>query len=602
MKQRLRSLYAIIFTVFCIVFFSFRESEELNLFISPKGSDLNSGSINSPLRTLIKAQALIRVALSSKKYVKINVNLRGGTYFINKPLLFTTKDGGTATCMVEYKSYKREKPVIAGGMTLPKQWVKADKVKNYWKVKLTLPFDGNLNQLFANGKRLHRASSPTFYTVGPIKQYAQQIQGLKHNFKTVADLRRKDLLPFCSFAYNGSDLDNLDTDDINNAELLLFHSWNCSWHNIEKVDKTYSSVYLKSPANLPVGFFENRTRYTIENCKKYLKMPEDWYYDKAKKELWYVAKENQNPNALFFIVPKINQLILLRGDPKNDISVQNISFTGLYFQYTNAPRGINVDAKLMSAGVGTNVPWLDSKTGFSTYVFDVESGQAVTLQSARNVIFKNCSFSKLGSYALRIDQYSDNNKVFNSEFYDLGGGGVIIGFNHSNPSSVGIPVESSPSNNIISNCHIHGIGIIYPSSVGIAIMNAKKSLISNNVIYNTPYSGISCGLTLGFSKNNYTTDNVIENNRIHDVLRLLADGGGIYTLGVQPHTVIKGNTIYNIYRSKDAIGSYNNGIFFDEGSSDMYVDKNVIYQIQNKGVRFNKTDSTNIIWGNNNIK
>jgi hypothetical protein len=53
--------------------------------------------------------------------------------------------------------------------------------------------------------------------------------------------------------------------------------------------------------------------------------------------------------------------------------------------------------------------------------------------------------------------------------------------------------------------------------------------------------------------------------------------GGIYTLGVQPDTVISGNEIYNVGCDEGAYGYGGWGIYLDEGSSYMTVENNLVY-------------------------
>ena len=59
-------------------------------------------------------------------------------------------------------------------------------------------------------------------------------------------------------------------------------------------------------------------------------------------------------------------------------------------------------------------------------------------------------------------------------------------------------------------------------------------------------------------------------------MQFLGDGGGIYTLGWQPGSVIEGNDIHDILRSKLNHASDNNGIFMDEGSKGYLVKNNTI--------------------------
>ncbi len=67
----------------------------------------------------------------------------------------------------------------------------------------------------------------------------------------------------------------------------------------------------------------------------------------------------------------------------------------------------------------------------------------------------------------------------------------------------------------------------------------------------------------------------IEDNHIHDLGKgWLSDFGAIYTLGVQPGTVIRGNHIHDIKASRYG-GS---GIYLDEGSSEILVENNLCYR------------------------
>lgn len=53
--------------------------------------------------------------------------------------------------------------------------------------------------------------------------------------------------------------------------------------------------------------------------------------------------------------------------------------------------------------------------------------------------------------------------------------------------------------------------------------------------------------------------------------------GGIYTLGIQPDTVISGNVIYNVGCDEGSYGYGGWGIYLDEGSSGMLVENNLVY-------------------------
>ena len=73
------------------------------------------------------------------------------------------------------------------------------------------------------------------------------------------------------------------------------------------------------------------------------------------------------------------------------------------------------------------------------------------------------------------------------------------------------------------------------------ILNSGQSrtLILSGNIHDLFYTGVSCGWEGGYQEN-VSRDNLIGWNHIHHIGHaLLSDMGGIYTLGVQPGTVLR---------------------------------------------------------------
>lgn len=104
-------------------------------------------------------------------------------------------------------------------------------------------------------------------------------------------------------------------------------------------------------------------------------------------------------------------------------------------------------------------------------------------------------------------------------------------------------------------------------------MNAFSVSICHNHIFDFFYSGISCGWEWGYQEN-ISRDNLIAFNRIHDLgHKVLSDMGGIYTLGVQPGTVLRNNVIYNVTAAH--YGGW--CIYPDEGSSHLLIEDNICY-------------------------
>jgi hypothetical protein len=80
-------------------------------YVSPTGDDTNPGSLEKPFATLQRAQQAAHQKHGT-------VFLRGGTYYLPSPLVFTAEDSGTPDTPEIIQDYQNEKPVISGGVRL----------------------------------------------------------------------------------------------------------------------------------------------------------------------------------------------------------------------------------------------------------------------------------------------------------------------------------------------------------------------------------------------------------------------------------------------------------------------------------------------------
>jgi Right handed beta helix region len=187
---------------------------------------------------------------------------------------------------------------------------------------------------------------------------------------------------------------------------------------------------------------------------------------------------------------------------------------------------------------------------------------------------ERCRFAHLGGYAIALGEGSEENRILHNQMTDLGAGGVKIG-DPKIPSSV--PTQTS-ANQIAYN-HIHDIGIVYPAAVGVWIGQSSNNIVARNEINDTFYTAISVGWTWGYGPT-ATKGNLVEFNSMHHIGRgMLSDMGCIYTLGVQPGTVERNNLCHDVSRYK--YGGW--GIYTDEGSSDIVIEKNIVYRCEDGG-------------------
>lgn len=578
--------------LFCISLADCFAQGAKKFYVSESGADTNVGSLTQPFATFKKAVSAVRNEKKNGLSENIEVIFRKGIYTLDNPIVFTKDDSGDSIHSISYMSYPGEQVIISGGRRLSNAWV--NESGNIWKMKLdnTIPGQKTIRSLYADDSRLENANSGFLYTTGGLPEFANSFKVGKYDYKNSDRLKKDSLNSFCGFSFSGNDLNTVVNDA--SASIVLYGSWEASWHKIFKIDPTRKTVILKSPARYPVGFFGSRTRYKVVNAKSYLRHQDNWYYDENTGWLYYYGS---NPNQKVFYVPVLTELIRLNGD--KDQSIINLKFIGLSFRYTNSNWGINsIGGQGVLDAAKSKYPWLDFKTGFTYGQGAFACGQTVILKGSRKCEITNCDFSFLDNYAIRVGEYSSGNKIQQCKITSCGAGGIILGFDETDPIGKNYPASISPSYNVVKNNVIASCGLLHPAGVGISIMQASYNLVDSNQIYDLPYIGISCGWTFD-TKDNYTSHNQIRRNVIHDVMKQLADGGGIYTLGKQDGTIFAGNFIYNISRSNDAVGAKNNGFFFDESSSSFKVDSNIVSSVLNQDIRFNKSDSTKISWGPN---
>jgi len=105
--------------------------------------------------------------------------------------------------------------------------------------------------------------------------------------------------------------------------------------------------------------------------------------------------------------------------------------------------------------------------------------------------------------------------------------------------------------------------------------------IAHNEVSDLRYTGISLGWTWDIVRSG-TRENVVEFNHVHHVMRVLEDGGGIYSLGLTPGSVIRNNLIHDVGERATEVG---HGIYLDGGSAGVLCENNLCYDCGGGGVR-----------------
>jgi len=514
--------------------------EKLIVHVDPKDrEDRGDGSADRPLKTIAAAQNRVREhgRTTGSRWARIEIK----SCDVSEPIVLGPEDSGDSP----------EHPITyAVGRIRGGQWVKANfqTEGKLWVARLpesTRPF----RDLWINGRRAIRARAPNkgFFRV------AKPGDDNRTSFSAEAN-------DFLSLAHPES------------SELVFLHDWSISRVRLASADAathTYrfaDAIGCNAP-HFAITNFEPHPRYFIENAPELLDAPGEWYFDEAKRELRYWPREDESLNVVSVVIPIAPQLVVLRGE--NGKPVRNVTFEGIEFEYTRFDPPAHGFAEAQAN-------WHERRADDEDRT-RVDIPAAVLLDGADNCRFVDCKFGHLGGAGLQVT-HSQNVSIERCKFRDIGGNGVLIGasLKDEGPVTQNVSIENS----LIDRC-----GQTYFGAVGLWVGISADTRAQHNEIRNLPYTGVSVGWCWG-DRATACRGNLIRDNHIHHVVQLLSDGGGIYTLGRQPGTRLAGNVIHDI--PANAGRAESNGIFMDQGSNEIRVQGNTIYNIARSPIRFNE--------------
>ncbi len=524
-------------------------------FVSPQGNDAWSGSLaeqnragtDGPFRTVARAQQAVRELKAKGALTQpVRVALRGGTYFLDQPLIFTPEDSGAPKEArggdvkaperpIIYAAYAGEKPVLSAGRRITGWREEQVNGKKAWAVSIPEVQRGEwrFRQLFVNGSRRMRPRLP--------KQGLFQVEeAVGASFGGGWDdsiARGSD-----RFIYAKGDL--RPWRNLQDVEITVLALWESVTVKIRELDESKRLVILdrNSERRLTDDFKEGGAHYYVENVFESLEEPGQWYLDRPTGTLYYLPLPGESIETAEVIAPHLADLVRIEGDAE---PVQCLRFEGITFAHTEWPVPPDIAAVYQSA---TKVP------------------PAVMLRGAEEVRFESCTFEHLGTHGLGLIDACREVEIANCDLHDLGAGGIMI--------------RDNCRRNTVRDCEISYTGVLFHGSAGIMVGKSTGNKLVHNHLHDLTWMGISVGWTWGYAESD-GYGNIIEYNHIHDLGKgeLLSDIGGIYTLGVSPGTRIRYNLIHDV--RKRGYGGW--AIYLDEGSTDILVENNLVYRAQSSG-------------------
>lgn len=536
---------------------------QATFYVSPRGNDAWSGrspvpnadQSDGPFATLDRArQAVHALKVSASLTEPVTVYIRGGRYELAEPLQFDAGDSAPVT----YAAYPGETPTFDGGRRIGGWRIERHPFidgAEVWTTELPEVAAGqwHFKQLWVNGQRRPRARLPK---VGPEPERRRfyQIAGPSSGQDYFSGTN--------TFKVSPGVIDPAWR-NMQDVEIVLLHFWIEERMPIESYDPETRTV---TSSRTSVMTIKQLNYFYVENVFEALTEPGEWYLDRSAGKLYYLPLPGETPGAVEAYAPRLEQLMLLRGNPSAGEFVEFLRFEGLTFEHAewSRPPVSSAPGWTKAANTAPAAYWAQAAAA---------APAVISLKGARYCAIENCVVRHTGFYGIELGDGCLSNRIVGNELFDLGAGGV-----KQNGAPSFHDVNLVTGKNRITDNHIHQAGRVFHAGVGVLSQNAFDCDISHNHIHDLFYSGISCGWVWGYGEN-ISRNNRIERNHIHDLgFGWLSDMGGIYMLGVQPGTVIRGNLIHDVERA--SYGGW--GIYLDEGSSEMLVENNVCHDLSSQ--------------------
>lgn len=507
---------------------------EIQLFVSPDGSDTNSGSITAPLRTVQKALSYVEAIKSSLPVKGFVIYLREGIYLTTDTITLGAQHSGTDEAPLIISAYNSEEVKLRGGVSIPgssftpvtdeaepgriqslaeSHVVVADLsglgISDYGSI-VGGGTGGPTYQVYSDGEPLTLARYPNVtklslgqvLDIGPVTaNYSTFPQGTNAS-STGIEFVMQDLRP----------LNWLNTGSIW-LKGALYAEWDTRNMRVAQVREATSSVKLDGGNTLGAISGVSHTYYYY-NILEELDVPGEYYLD-IDRELLF----------MYPIDPMNDAEIILSVSQKDILSINgasNVVVNGLTLEYG--------------------------------------SGSGAVMSNCRKVLIQNCTIQNFSNTGVVID--GKKSGVIYSTVRNIGNYPVrILGSNSY--------FNYTPDNNYLQNSYIHNVGSLNPKYSYITL-NGVGNVISHNLVQGTFSVGIY---------NQTGRECIVEYNEIVGGPNGTYDCAAIYTIGfpISRGNHYRYNYIHDIFVETE--GSNPHGIYFDEMCSENYAYGNVMDNI-----------------------
>ncbi|MDA3959198.1 MAG: right-handed parallel beta-helix repeat-containing protein [Planctomycetota bacterium] len=542
----------------------------INVYVSPKGDDANPGTAAAPLRTPLAARDHVRGLRRDQVDDDVTVHLAAGVHRLNQTLVLEPEDGGVDTKTVTWCGAEGGGSIVSSGYPLSAWQPCSDELPDLpaalrgrvWVAEL--PAGTVVRTLYgpqgavprARGEAIkpHKVASddgslPVLY--GPDGHIRH-----RHWVTKTGACWHHDRFGFPAGAI-------APAADLAEAEFLVIPQmqWTMNVLPVKSVDFDAGVARLAESCTYPIGNPPCAPEGSIwlENSFSVM-TPGTWVYHASSARLFYCPEGAEPEPEAGLEAACLTEFIRLEGGGEQaavtGLHIRNLTFTrsNRFAFHGLTGRGIQHDWEMHDA-----------------------ASCMLRLRHARGCVVADCTFADGGSGGARMDLACRGNRIERCEFKNLGGCGVVL-------CGYGLGRQYANRDNAVVACHLHNLGQHYWHCPGIFIWQSGDNHIADNHLHDLPYTGIVCsgrslydregvaecsalidwdaveeqcgagyahtvwhygGLPSWWMREPlmHARDNLIEYNRIHDVMQVMGDGNGIYISGGGGGNVVRFNAV-----------------------------------------------------------
>jgi len=548
----------------------------IRIYVSPDGDGQNAGHIDAPLGSLLQAREAVRSAIASfqpGEEQDIEVHLAAGTYRLGETLVLDHRDGGSDRFKVTWKGRGVGQTVISSGHPLAgwrklegePSWLAPEARGRVWFIDM--PAGSDITTLYGPRGVVPRAQGQAIRP-GKLSETDYHVSDKVYGPDApipVAGPARQRLIEYSHHCFAFPPGAMVDAPDLDQAECLIIpkNQWTMNILPVKGVDFDKNIVNLEQPCTYPIGVPHCAPDGSIwlENSLALLK-PGSWVYHRDSARLYYCPQGDEPEQGLE--APLLTELIRVEGSHDSDAGLRPVR--QVHVKDMDFTRGGRFSFHGLT-GTGIQHDW---------EMHDAPSCM-VRLRHVHQSSVTGCRFVEAGSGGVRLDLAASDNTIADCEFAHLGGCGVVLcGYGLSRR-------YLNRSNHVLRN-HLHHLGLSYWHSPAIFIWQSGNNTISDNHLHDLPYTGIVCSGRTVFDREGrgecsgtidwddvqaqcgkdyahnvwyysgitswamreplmHSRDNLIQYNRIHDVMQTMGDGNGIYVSGAGGGNVVRFNAV-----------------------------------------------------------